>query len=55
MSIPVSNSNWQLAQPGDSISGDAQAFAQPNSPVTPALAERIEIKAVMPIQKKKGR
>ncbi len=53
--IPVTNSNWQLAQPGDSISGDAQAFAQPNSPVTPALAERIEIKAVMPIQKKKGR
>lgn len=55
VSIPVSNSNWQLAQPGDSISGDAQVFAQPNSPVTPALAERIEIKAVMPIQKKKGR
>ncbi|MBA4018095.1 MAG: hypothetical protein C0483_13060 [Pirellula sp.] len=55
MSIPVSNSNWQMAQPGDSISGDAQAFAQPNSDVTPAMAERIEIKAVMPIQKKKGR
>ena len=55
VSIPVTTSNWQLAQPGDSISGDAQAFAQPNSPVTPAMADRIEIKAVMPIQKKKGR
>jgi hypothetical protein len=52
--IPVTIADWDLANPGDQISGDAQALAaQPNAPFTPAFAERIEIKSVAPITGKK--
>ncbi|MGC3969707.1 MAG: hypothetical protein QM775_20965 [Pirellulales bacterium] len=56
VSIPVTTSDWRMAQPGDEITGDAQSFpAQQGAPFTPAMAEAVTIKAVMPFQKKKGR
>lgn len=51
-SIPVTVGDWSLASPGDTISGDAQAFAA-NPQFTPCMAERIEIKAIQPITGKK--
>lgn len=55
-SIPVTISAWQLASPGDTITGDAGALAVPaNAPFTPCIAERIEIKAIQPITGKKKR
>lgn len=56
MSIPVTTSDWRMAQPGDEVTGDAQALNAPQGAAfTPAIAEAVTIKAVMPFQKKKGR
>jgi hypothetical protein len=56
VSIPVTTSDWRMAQPGDEVTGDAQSFNAPQGATfTPALAEAVTIKAVMPFQKKKGR
>jgi len=51
-SIPVTVGEWQLANPGDTITGDGSAFAVQQG-VTPVIGERIEIKAVAPITGKK--
>ncbi|MCE9607850.1 MAG: hypothetical protein K8U03_23435 [Planctomycetia bacterium] len=52
VSIPVTISDWGLASVGDAVSGDGQSFPVQGT-VTPVYGERIEIKAVMPISKKK--
>jgi len=57
--MPVTVSDWTLASPGDSIQGDGKSYAQQGAPATaatPVWCERMEIKAVAPIvKKKKGR
>lgn len=56
VSVPVTTSDWRMAQPGDEVSGDAQAYNAPQgAPFTPAMAEAVTIKAAMPFQTKKGR
>lgn len=59
LSVPVTISDWSLASPNDSISGDGESFPPvqgPNGMITPVWCERMEIKAAAPItKKKKGR
>jgi hypothetical protein len=52
--IPVTIADWDLANPGDQISGDGQALpAATGAAFTPVFAERIEIKSAAPITGKK--
>jgi len=51
-SIPVTVSDWSLASPGDTITGDANALKD-NGQFTPLYAVRVEIKAIAPITGKK--
>jgi hypothetical protein len=51
-SIPVTVSEWQLASPGDTITGDGSAFPAQQG-IIPVAGERIEIKAIAPITGKK--
>jgi hypothetical protein len=53
VSIPVFLDRWQLAKPGDGITGDGTAFDQAGAPMTLVLGTRVMIKAVAPIETKK--
>jgi hypothetical protein len=54
--IPVTIADWDLANVGDTITGDGQALpAQNGAPFQPVFAERIEIKSVAPITGKKAK
>jgi hypothetical protein len=50
--IPVTIADWDLASPGDTISGDGNALPA-QAGFTPVFAERIEIKSAVPITGKK--
>jgi len=56
VSMPVTVDDWSLARANDSIQGDGKSYAQQGAPAnqpTPVWCERMEIKAVLPIEKKK--
>lgn len=53
--VPVTNGEWGLAMVGDAVTGDAMSYPVQGT-VTPMYGSKIEIKAVLPItRKKKGK
>lgn len=56
VSMPVTVADWTLASVNDAIAGDGKSYAQQGAPATapiPVWCERMEIKAINPIEKKK--